>query len=198
MSADRQNQKRAEILAGATEVFRLEGFDAASMDRIAEVSGVSKRTIYNHFGSKDALFEAVVEALVVVLVSRKQIQWDPSKDLVVQLQAFARAKTSIVDNEQWLALIKVVLGIAIQQPERARTIMLKAVDGEAALVRWLALADKAGALRVPDPATSSKIFWGMVAGTLFWPQIFEQPFTPARREMLMDELIATFLARYQA
>ena len=198
MSADRQNQKRAVILAGATEVFRLEGFDAASMDRIAEVSGVSKRTIYNHFGSKDALFEAVVEALVAVLVSRKQIQWDPDKELGEQLRAFARAKTSIVDNEQWLALIKVVLGIAIQQPERARTIMLKAVDGEAALVRWLVEADKAGALRVVDPATTSKIFWGMVAGTLFWPQIFEQPFTPARREMLMDELIATFLARYQA
>ena len=96
-----------------------------------------------------------------------------------------------------LALIKVVLGVAIQQPERARAIMLKAVEGEAALVRWLVDADKAGALRVPDPATSSKVFWGMVAGTLFWPQIFEEPFTPERREVLMDEVIATYLARYQ-
>jgi TetR/AcrR family transcriptional regulator of autoinduction and epiphytic fitness len=198
MSEERQSQKRAAILAGATEVFRLEGFDAASMDRIADVSKVSKRTIYNHFGSKDALFEAVVEALVAVLVSRKQIQWDPAKELDVQLRAFARAKTSIVENEQWLALIKVVLGVAIQQPDRARAIMLKAVDGEAALVRWLVDADKAGALRVPDPETSSKVFWGMVAGTLFWPQIFEEPYTPKRREKLMDELIETFLARYRA
>lgn len=197
MSDERLNQKRAVILAGATEVFRLEGFDAASMDRIAEVSNVSKRTIYNHFGSKDALFEAVVEALIAVMVSRKQIQWDPSKDLASQLRAFARAKTSILDNEQWLALIKVVLGVAIQQPDRARAIMLKAVDGEAALVRWLVEADKAGALRVSDPETSSKVFWGMVAGTLFWPQIFEDPYTPERREKLMDELIQTFLARYE-
>ncbi len=196
MGDERQKQKRGVILAGATEVFRLEGFDAASMDRIAELSNVSKRTIYNHFGSKDALFEAVVEALVAVLVSRKQILWDPSKDLTVQLRAFARAKTSIVDNEQWLALIKVVLGVAIQQPERARAIMRKAVDGEGALVRWLACADKACALRVPDPEISSKVFWGMVAGTLFWPQIFEEPYTPERREKLMDELILTFLARY--
>ena len=75
--------------------------------------------------------------------------------------------------------------------------MLKAVDGEAALVRWLTLADKAGALRVSDPETSSKVFWGMVAGTLFWPQIFEDPYTPERREKLMDELIHTFLARYE-
>ena len=197
MSDQRQDQKRAVILAGATEVFRLEGFEAASMDRIAEVSGVSKRTIYNHFGSKDSLFEAVVEALVAVLVSRKQIEWDPSRSVETQLRAFAKAKTGIVDDEQWLSLVKVVVGIAIQQPERARAIMHKAVDGEAALVRWLAEADRLGVLRVPSPELSSKLFWGMVAGTLFWPQIFEEPLSRSQRETLMDELIATFLARYR-
>jgi TetR/AcrR family transcriptional regulator of autoinduction and epiphytic fitness len=197
MSEERQKQKRSAILAGATEVFRLEGFETASMDRIAEVSGVSKRTIYNHFGSKDALFEAVVEALVGLVVSRKQIEWDPAQSLEAQLRAFARAKTSIVEDEQWLSLVKVVLGIAIQQPERAKEIMMKAVNGEAALVRWLRDAERAGALRVPDPETSSKVFWGMVAGTLFWPQIFEEPQSRETREKLMNEVIATFLARYQ-
>lgn len=198
MSDERQKQKRATILAGATEVFRLEGFEAASMDRIAEVSGVSKRTIYNHFGSKDALFEAVVEALVGVVVSRKQIEWDPAQSLETQLRAFAKAKTSIVDDEQWLSLVKVGLGIAIQQPERAKEIMLKAVDGEVALVRWLIEADRAGLLRVPDPELSAKLFWGMVAGSLFWPQIFEERQSPEMREKLMNEVIATFLARYES
>ena len=167
------------------------------MDRIAEVSGVSKRTIYNHFGSKDALFEAVVEALVGVVVSRKQIEWDPEQSLEAQLRAFAKAKTSIVDDEQWLSLVKVGLGIAIQQPERAKEIMLKAVDGEVALVRWLTEADRAGLLRVPDPQLSSKLFWGMVAGSLFWPQIFEERQAPEMREKLMNEVIATFLSRYR-
>lgn len=197
MSTERQSQKRAVILAGATEVFRLEGFEAASMDRIAEVSGVSKRTIYNHFGSKDALFESVIEALVAVVVSNKQVEWDPSQSLESQLRAFARAKTMIVEDGQWLALVKVVLGIAIQQPERAREIMNKAVDGEAALVRWLGDADRAGRLRVPEPEMTSKLFWGLVAGTLFWPQIFEEPMAAAERERLLDEVIATFLARYR-
>ncbi len=166
------------------------------MDRIAEVSQVSKRTIYNHFGSKDALFQAVIEQLLEAVMARKQIAWNPEIALETQLRSFAHAKTSIVDDEQWLALVKVVLGIAIQQPERAKATMEAAGDGEAALVRWLEAAHAAGRLNVPNPQLSSKLFWGMVAGTLFWPQIFEEPLDAPRREELTDEVIATFLVRH--
>jgi len=197
VSEERPNQKRAAILAGAVEVFRLEGFESASMDRIAEVSRVSKRTIYNHFGSKDALFQAVIERLLDVVMARKQIEWNPDETLESQLRKFAHAKTSMLDDPQWLALVKVVLGIAIQQPERARETMAKAGDGEAALVTWLEQAENAGRLRVENPELSSKLFWGMVAGTLFWPQIFEEPLGPEMREALTTEVIATFLARHE-
>ena len=196
MSEQRQQRKRGVILAGAMEVFRLEGFERASMDRIAEVSQVSKRTIYNHFGSKDALFEAVIEQLLAAVMARKQIAWDPALSLETQLQSFAKAKSSVVDDPHWRSLVKVVLGIAIQQPERAKATMEKAGDGEAALQRWLEAAHEAGRLNVPDPALSCKLFWGMVAGTVFWPQIFEEPLTPERRDQLVDEVIATFLARH--
>ncbi len=196
MSEQRQSQKRGAILAGAMEVFRLEGFDNASMDRIAEVSQVSKRTIYNHFGSKDALFQAVIGQLLAAVMARKQISWNPAIALETQLRSFAHAKTSIVDDPQWLALVKVVLGIAIQQPDRAKATMEAAGDGEEALVAWLIEADKAGRLKVSDAGLSSKLFWGMVAGTLFWPQIFEEPLSAARREQLTDEVITTFLMRH--
>lgn len=197
MSEQRQSAKRGTIVAGATEVFRQEGFENASMDRIAEVAGVSKRTIYNHFGSKDALFETVVETLISTLIASKQIAWDPHESLDSQLRAFARAKTAIVDDSRWLSLVKVVLGIAIQQPERARETMAKARAGEAALERWLVEADRSGVLRVPDPALACKMFWGMVAGTLFWPPIFEGEQLPELRERLLDEVIASFLDRHR-
>lgn len=196
MSEQRQKQKRGEILAGAVEVFRSEGFENASMDRIAEVSGASKRTIYNHFGSKDALFQAVIEKLLEAVMARKQISWDASRSLESQLRSFAHAKTSIVDDPQWLALVKVILGIAIQQPDRAKATMEKAGDGEAALVTWLENAHRAGRLHVPNPALSSKLFWGMVAGTVFWPQIFEEPLSHEKRDELTTEVIATFLMRH--
>ncbi len=54
-------EKRAAIVAAARRSFGEEGFARSSIDRIAEGAGVSTRTIYNHFASKDDLFAAVLE-----------------------------------------------------------------------------------------------------------------------------------------
>ena len=54
-------EKRKSILEAAIKVFIEEGFDNSSMDRIAIVANASKRTVYNHFQSKDELFRLVVE-----------------------------------------------------------------------------------------------------------------------------------------
>jgi TetR/AcrR family transcriptional repressor of mexJK operon len=48
------------LLTAAVEVFLEKGFAAASMDEIAARAKASKITFYNHYGSKEALFEAVV------------------------------------------------------------------------------------------------------------------------------------------
>src|SRR5262245_59317728 len=64
---DRQdNAKRRQIIDGAREVFLAQGFDAASMGEIARQAGVSKGTLYVYFDSKEALFEATVEAECLV------------------------------------------------------------------------------------------------------------------------------------
>lgn len=55
--------KRAAILDGARSVFMREGFAQGSMDAVAAEAGVGKQTIYRHFQSKEALVEALVEAM---------------------------------------------------------------------------------------------------------------------------------------
>lgn len=56
-----QNLSRSEaILHAAKQAFLRHGYDTASMDLIAEAAGTTKRTLYNHFTSKEQLFEAVV------------------------------------------------------------------------------------------------------------------------------------------
>jgi TetR/AcrR family transcriptional repressor of mexJK operon len=54
--------KRAAILAAAKRLFVTQGFAGVSMDQIAAEAGVSKLTVYSHFGDKDALFAAAVQA----------------------------------------------------------------------------------------------------------------------------------------
>ncbi|WP_309126833.1 TetR/AcrR family transcriptional regulator [Microbacterium sp.] len=55
-------RKRAAITAAAADVFVRDGYDPASMDEIAERAGVSKQTLYAHFGSKEGLFVQVLQA----------------------------------------------------------------------------------------------------------------------------------------
>jgi TetR/AcrR family transcriptional regulator, mexJK operon transcriptional repressor len=49
-------RSRAAILSAATTLFLRDGYVATTMDDIAETAGVSKRTVYNNFVDKDALF----------------------------------------------------------------------------------------------------------------------------------------------
>ena len=54
--------KRAAVLEAATRMFTAHGFDGVSMDQIAAEAGVSKLTVYSHFGDKDSLFAEAVRA----------------------------------------------------------------------------------------------------------------------------------------
>ncbi|TJZ73248.1 TetR/AcrR family transcriptional regulator [Rhodococcus oryzae] len=53
-------EKRNAILRAARKVFGRDGYARASIDTIAAEAGVSTRTLYNHFGGKEALFTETV------------------------------------------------------------------------------------------------------------------------------------------
>jgi TetR/AcrR family transcriptional regulator of autoinduction and epiphytic fitness len=70
MSKTKQNlersksaEKSAAILKGAMEEFLKHGYAGSSMDKVAKASGVSKATVYSHFGDKESLFNAVIHDL---------------------------------------------------------------------------------------------------------------------------------------
>ena len=54
---------REHLLAVATALFAERGYEATSIDAVLQESGVSRGSLYHHFKGKDALFEAVLEAL---------------------------------------------------------------------------------------------------------------------------------------
>lgn len=56
--------KSAAILKGAMQEFLANGYAATSMDKVAKSAGVSKATVYSHFGDKENLFNAVMQNLV--------------------------------------------------------------------------------------------------------------------------------------
>jgi TetR/AcrR family transcriptional regulator len=55
-------QTRLALLAAAREEFAAKGFAGTRVDEVAERAGVNKQVIYHHFGNKDGLFRATLEA----------------------------------------------------------------------------------------------------------------------------------------
>jgi len=60
VAAETLDEKTEAIVNAACETFLARGFDGASMDQIALTAGVSKRTVYNRFRSKEELFGAAI------------------------------------------------------------------------------------------------------------------------------------------
>lgn len=53
--------KREQILEAASTLFVQQGFTDTSMEMVAQHAGVSKQTVYSHFGNKDELFTAAIQ-----------------------------------------------------------------------------------------------------------------------------------------
>jgi AcrR family transcriptional regulator len=61
------------LLAAATEEFSAKGLAGARVDRIAAAAGVNKERIYQYFGKKDELFDAVLAAEMVRVMTEVPI-----------------------------------------------------------------------------------------------------------------------------
>jgi TetR/AcrR family transcriptional regulator of autoinduction and epiphytic fitness len=190
------SRKRESILDAAVLAFADEGYENASMDRIAEMAEASKRTIYNHFPSKEALFGAVMERLFEETHEIKQIPYDPDQSLEEQLARFVDAKTMLVDNPAWMGVFKVALGVLFRDPELAEKTMAQALAGEDTLLTWIREAARDGRLNVKDPEMAADMFWGMASGALFWPRMLAGSMEPKKVRQLKKEIIDTFLERY--
>jgi TetR/AcrR family transcriptional regulator len=61
--------RKEEILDVATRQFAERGYDGTSMNDVAEAVGVRKASLFYHFETKDALYEAVLDRLIATIAT---------------------------------------------------------------------------------------------------------------------------------
>ena len=114
---------KARILDAAQRVFLKRGYQAASLDEIAEMAPASKPTIYAHFEGKEALFEAVVARVIAGLTNFEGFE---PKGRTVQ-DKLASLGTEIVERfiEETIGVTRVTIAEADRfpgvEPPRPRT-----------------------------------------------------------------------------
>jgi TetR/AcrR family transcriptional repressor of mexJK operon len=118
----RLQAKRAAILRAAAPVFLREGWAGASLERVAAEGGVSKMTVYRHFGSKEELFEALVEGMCQAI--RDQAEAGAAQPDLAPPAALERMARQIVDGllqPDALALYRLIIADGWRFPALART-----------------------------------------------------------------------------
>src|ERR1700733_14319625 len=113
------DRKRAAIVGAAVEEFLAAGYDATSMDRIAARASVSKRTVYNHFPSKEVLFAAILHQLWDTSQTRDAPVYSADQPLRAQLLDLLRRKLRFLSDDPFLSLARVAISAGIHSPERA-------------------------------------------------------------------------------
>jgi TetR/AcrR family transcriptional regulator of autoinduction and epiphytic fitness len=189
------SEKRQAVLEGAVKVFTEQGFGAASMDAIAETAGVSKRTVYNHFQSKEALFQTIVGDFLAEQEGYRPIEYAKEKSLADQLREFARAELFLINDANRRGLSKLLTATFLMDAEFG-----KAVHGQyephRAFIDWLHSAGADGKIRFQSAELAAEIFYGLVEGCLTWNALMTDGESLKYIDPLLDELIAVFLSRY--
>ena len=165
------DRKRLAILQAAIDEFRGNGFEATSMDRIAATAGVSKRTVYNHFPSKDALFAEILVQLWEKSTALIDLAYRPDLPLREQLLELLRQKLRMLDDTNFIDLARVAIAETIHSPERAQSMVARMGNKEEGVTVWIRAALADGRLKPLDPAFAAHQIQGLVKSFAFWPQI---------------------------
>ena len=164
--ARRQAAKRAEILSAATKLFFAEGYGRVSMDQVLAKTGGSKRTLYNHFPSKDALFEAIVRSVSDRVLAALTPHLGDG-DLRQMLTSMGTGYLNVLLSPDGLALYRAMVSEAPHFPDLARSFFENG-PGRASrhLARFFRQQKAAGALDMSNPQLAAEQFLGMIRGDL--------------------------------
>ncbi|MES2048001.1 MAG: TetR/AcrR family transcriptional regulator [Pseudomonadota bacterium] len=192
-------RKRVAILQAAILEFRNNGFEATSMDKIAATAEVSKRTVYNHFPSKDELFSAILLQLWQTATTQVALQYDSTASLQTQLEDFLSRKMRMLCDPNFLDLARVAVAATIHTPDRARDMVDKLKQSEQGIVTWIKAAQQNKRLKKADPLLMGDMLMGQLKALAFWPQVaMGQQILPVdQQQILIRTCVALFLNFYE-
>jgi AcrR family transcriptional regulator len=169
----RAEARPEEILEAALAEFTARGFEAARMEDIAKVAGLSKAAIYLYFPSKVALLEALIEHKVGPLARQAQtLAAAGAADPLTALKMLATVAAARMADAKVIAVPRLVIGISGRFPEIAEYYRSHVVEKARAALESLIEAGKAkGVIRNVDVKAATRAFIGPLFFEAMWTHV---------------------------
>lgn len=195
---------RAAVIDAARTLFLRHGYAGTTMEEIAALAGLTKRTVYNNYADKDALFTQMV---VEVIAFAEQFANDLREEFMVGITT-ANIRVALDDvgrrlalgivRPEVVALRRLLIGEARAFPALAREYFDRA-PGQVieALTDGFDYLGREGVLRVTDAQRAATQFAYLVAGEPLDRAMLIGT-TPPKEYIIANaqEGVRTFLARY--
>jgi len=191
-------KKREEIILAAKQAFFDGGFAAASIESIAASAGVSKVTVYNHFGDKRGLFTAAVEKECESI--RGQLLFDEvGGQLRDRLMAFGMAMVTFLSRPEMIQFEQRIAAEVQQEPELG-VCFLEAGPRRMhrALAGLLEREAARGTLHLKDPMQAAEHLAAMCKGLADMERRFAGVSDPEVNRRRVTSAVDLFLAGYGA
>lgn len=167
-------RKSEDILDAAAQAFAEKGLEAP-MEEIARKAGVSKQTIYNHYGCKDellrALFDRRREAVVEPLDESHENE--PLED---RIAAYVKGMVEAYIGSGYFSVMRSAMLASITRPDVGRMVYDTGPKaGRARTAAFLAREAAAGRLAIDDPDEAADFLFGMAAGATIMRVLLDSP-----------------------
>jgi len=189
--------KTEAILDAAVEVIGERGL-SAPMEAIARRAGVSKQTVYNHYGSKAELMRALMNRRVEAITAPLR-EAGAAGNPALALEAYARSMLETVVTNKSYSMMRVIMLGAGEMPDVAQEVFEAGPRAaRRQLAAFLQLETEAGRLRVEDFDQAAEFFSGMVMGHSQMRAMLRLPSdkTPDEYGRLAREAAVRFLRAY--
>jgi len=159
--------KRASILEAAKRLFLEQGYQGVSMDQIAAAAGVSKLTVYSHFGDKEALFSEAIAAKCQEVLPDDLFVSPPEGPLNEQLRAIGHAFFRLITSEEAISMHR-MMNTPGTAENALRELFWNAGPRrvQEVFAQFLQARVEQGQLRIDDAALASSQFFSLLKGEL--------------------------------
>jgi len=195
---------QAAVVAAARTLFLRQGYAGTTMAEIAALAGLTKRTVYNNYADKDALFTQIVGEVTAYAETfarglREELGAGiDAASLDAALDDLGRRLALGIIRPEVIALRRLLIGEARTFPALATEYFDRA-PGQvlAALASAIARLDRRGLLRVDDPRRAAAQFAYLVAGEPLDRAVLVGTIPPRVHVLAVARAgVQTFLARY--
>ncbi|HEX5307087.1 MAG TPA: TetR/AcrR family transcriptional regulator [Dyella sp.] len=195
-------EKRAAILEAAKGLFVRNAFAGTSMDAVAAEAGVSKLTVYSHFGDKDNLFREVVRARLQDLLPEDTYDLAADAEIEQTLLKIALTHARLDCDKETVGTFRAILSDCRQGNPRYGRLLWEegSMRTHGLMERLLQRAVDAGMLEIDDLPRAVVQFFALIKGDLMMRRMFGCDDCPqayaAEIEATARAGVATFLRAY--